>query len=260
MNSPVDKLDTFLNGPPPKERKWFRSWKLWLVTVLVLSLVGVVAVPLIRLQRQQALIVEFKKREAIFLLAEPVVPKRVMEFLEKMGLPSDWLELPKMAQLTRGKCDAQSFELLSRLPLLHFSVRNDVVFDPEDLYRFIARNSPRLKSVILIDCRPLPAEMMDRITHDFPGIDLFEMGECLPGVMIVNTNGEVKVATITPFPVAGEEVITHMNDQPLDTYHAIKQKLASLKPGESVRFTAIGLDGVEREEIYTAPGLRKKMP
>ncbi|MBB01060.1 MAG: hypothetical protein CMJ47_00275 [Planctomyces sp.] len=235
------------------KRSWLRSWKVWLVSVLLLVIVPACLVPLIRLQRQQAAVAELKKQGVTFSY-EPAIRPTAREYLDDWGIRFGLLEIPNVARISSASCDAQMFEQLGKLPLIFLYMRDQMGFQPDDLRRLIEQ-SPSMESIRLCNCRQLPTLMVNEIQRDRPTLEIEQYGLCLTDFVLFNTPSGLQVAGRAPWAdsIWASDVVLAMDGQPLDSYHEVKRAIEGLAPGEQLRFTVVGQNGKKREEIYTAP-------
>lgn len=239
-----------------EERKWFHSWKLWLLTIIVVFLITAVCLPIYRFRRQSQ-IVRSLESEQVQFESSFFFPRKVSDAISAWNDASDW-KLPNPTAPDGVVCQSHhvSRETFERLASLNLSVfyGDAIEFAEEDLEYFLARSS-NLQFVFLWDSDELSQACLARIHRDHPELQLQAHGQAFPGVYLANEPGGVTfyIGKSDFSLFSGGELLTEMNGEPLMTYHQVKRAVEALKPGEQLRFTVKDHAGVVREEIYTAP-------
>lgn len=239
-----------------EERKWFRSWKLWLLTIIVVFLITAVCLPIYRFRRQSQ-IVRSLESEQVQFESSFFFPGKVSDAISAWNEVSDW-KLPNPTAPDGVVCQSHrvSRETFARLASLKLELfyGDAIEFAEEDLEYFLARSS-HLRYVILWDSDELSHACLARIHRDHPELELQAHGQPFPGALLANEPGGVSfhIGKSDVSLWSSDELLTEMNGEPLTTYHQVKRAVETLKPGEQLRFTVKGTDGVVRKEIYTAP-------
>lgn len=233
-------------------RSWLTSWKVWLGVCLPVLVIVAVSVPLVRFAGERAVARALESENVRFQYAVDVLPLPAFSDVLTL-LPGT--KRPVMVEIRNQNIDSEMFAELGRLPLVFVSIENST-FEPQELAALVER-SPGLNQIWIRDGPEIPVNIVRRIEAARPETTLQQQGFALPEAMLINIPGglEVVVVTATSPQLAKGDVIQAMDGQPLRTYHELQQKVESLQPGEGVRLTVRGVDGTEREEIYTAPQL-----